>query len=295
MGMLAMSPTIERSYSLMPHPTIAATRRRGPRMRILLVAVLVLAFTGALAPSAWATLEIQSYNDPAGDPTVMTYRLLKGDGQPTGGGVPDPFVLTPAERKSFGPPAGTFIWKALPPAGWRVSAIACQRVTPGTNVPQPPRPGEFQVDLTNGQVTIDHGKDEDQYCAFTNQKISGAAGSGGAGGSSGLSPTLPGSTPGSLGPALLKVTPGKRFAQASIRISRQSVINAQLLKGKKVVGATRVTHKAGTHTIKVFLAKKYRQSYQRQGLKRVTLTLKVVVVGSNKAVKVFRFGVVVRL
>jgi hypothetical protein len=291
-----VSSTIERSHSPMRHPTPVATRRRGPRTRILLVAVLVLAFTGAMAPSAWATLEIQSYNDPAGDPTVMTYRLLKGDGQPAGGGVPDPFPLIPAERKSFGPPAGTFIWKALPPAGWKVSAIACQRVTPGTNVPQPPRPGEFQVDLANSQVTIDHGKDEDQYCAFTNQRISGSGSAGGGGGSSsGVSPTLPGSTPGSLGTALLKVTPGKRFAQASIRISRQSVINAQLLKGKKVVGKTRVTRKAGTHTIKVFLAKKYRQSYQRQGLKRVTLTLKVVVVGSNKAVKVFRFGVVVRL
>jgi hypothetical protein len=277
--------------------TSVATRRRGPRTRILLVAILVLSFSAATAAEAGATLEIQSYNDPAGDQTVMTYRLLKGDGQPAGGGIPDPFTLLPTERRSFGPPPGTFTWKAVPPAGWKVSAIGCQRVDPATGIAQPSRPGEFTANVANGQVTIDHRTDEDQYCAFTNQKISGAGSSGsGQGSSSGVSPTLPGSVTGSLGPALLKVTPGLRFAKATVRISRKSVIKAQLLKGKRVVGSARVTRNAGTHVVTVSLNKDYRRSLQRQGRKRVTLTLRVVVKGtSNNATKVFRFGVVVRL
>ncbi|HEX7300616.1 MAG TPA: hypothetical protein VF257_16580 [Solirubrobacteraceae bacterium] len=263
------------------------------------MALLVLAFMGATASQAWATLEIQSYNDPAGDDTVMSYRLLKGDGNPAGGGVPDPFNLLPTERRSFGPPPGTYAWKALPPAGWKVAAIACQRVDPTTGVAQPSRPGEFTIDVANGQVNIDHRQDEDQYCAFTNQRISGSGtssgGGSGQGASSGVSPTLPGGAPGSLAPALLKVTPGLRFAKATIRITRKSLIKAQLLKGNRVVGSLRVTHRAGTHVVKVSLTRKARRSFQRQGLKRVTLTLRIVVVGSNRATKVLRFGVVVRL
>jgi hypothetical protein len=263
------------------------------RSKAALVALLVLAFMGVTASQAWATLEIQSYNDPAGDPTVQSYALLNSDGSLRGGLAKNPFPLTAGERKSFGPPAGTYIWKAQPAAGWKVAAISCQNVDPVSGAPRPARPGEFTVDVANGQVTIVHAASEDQYCAFTNQKVSAASG---AGSNTGVSPTLPGVASAALkGPALLQVTRGLRFATAKVRISRQSIIKAQLLKGKKVVGTTRVTRNAGTHNIKVTLAKKYRQSYLRQGRKRVTLTLKVVVVGSNRSTKVFRYGVVVRL
>lgn len=263
------------------------------RSKVALVALLVVAFMGATASQAWATLEIQSNNDPAGDPTVQSYALLNSDGSLRGGLVKNPFPLTAGERKSFGPPAGTYIWKAHPAAGWKVAAISCQNVDPVSGAPRPARAGEFTVDVANGQVTIVHAANEDQYCAFTNQKIAAASG---AGSNTGVSPTLPGVASAALkGPALLKVTRGLRFATARVRISRQSIIKAQLLKGKKVVGTARITRNAGTHDIKVTLAKKYRQSYLRQGLKRVTLTLKVVVVGSNRSTKVFRYGVVVRL
>ena len=87
----------------------------------------------------------------------------------------------------------------------------------------------------------------------------------------------------------------KSFPLATIRLSRQSVIKAQLLQGTKVVGTARVTKNAGTHVVKVSLTKKARRAFQRQGRKRVTLTLKVVVVGNNKATKVFRYRVVVRI
>jgi hypothetical protein len=277
--------------------TSALTRGRPARTKMLLMAFLVLAFMGASASQAWATLEIQSYNDPAGDPTLMSYMLLTA-GQPSPGVTPNPFVLTEGERKSFGPPPGSYTWKGLPPAGWQVAAINCQRVNPTTGAPQAPRPGEFVVDLANGQVTVNHGKDEDQFCAFTNRKVSGSGSSpSGQGPSSGVSPTVPTSGAASVpvGTALLRVTTGRRFASASVRISRRSVIKAQLLKGKRVVGTARVTREAGTHAVKVFLKAKDRRRFQRQGLKRVTLTLKVVIVGSNGSTKVFRYGVVVRL
>jgi hypothetical protein len=262
---------------------------------MLLMAFLVLAFTGASASQAWATLEIQSYNDPAGDPTLMRYMLLTA-GQPSPGVTPNPFVLTEGERKSFGPLAGSYTWKGLPPDGWTVAAINCQRVDLTSGAPQAPRPGEFVVDLANGQVTVDHRTGEDQFCAFTNRKVSGSSPSG-QGPSSGVSPTVPtsGAASASAGTALLRVTTGRRFASASVRISRRSVIKAQLLKGKRVVGTARVVREAGTHAVKVFLTTKDRRRFQRQGLKRVTLTLKVVIVGSNGFTKVFRFGVVVRL
>lgn len=279
----------------MVHRISVLTRGRTASAKTLLVAFLVLGFTGASASQAWATLEIQSYNDPAGDPTLMSYMLLTA-GQPSPGVSPNPFVLTEGERKSFGPLQGIYTWKGLPPAGWKVAAINCQRVDPRTGAPQVSRPGEFVIDLANGQVTVDHRTGEDQFCAFTNQKVAGSGSNpSGQGSSSGVSPTLPTAASLPVGTALLRVTTGRRFASASVRISRRSVIKAQLLKGKRVVGAARVTREAGTHAVKVFLNTKDRRRFQRQGLKRVTLTLKVVVIASNGFTKVFRYGVVVRL
>ena len=279
----------------MVHRISVLTRGRTASAKTLLVAFLVLGFTGASASQAWATLEIQSYNDPAGDPTPMSYMLLTA-GQPLSGVTPNPFVLMEGERKCFGPVQGSYSWKGLPPDGWKVAAINCQRVSPTTGAPQAPRPGEFVVDLANGQVTVDHRTGEDQFCAFTNRKVSGSGSSpSGQGSSSGVSPTVPTSGAVASGAALLRVTSGRRFASASVRIPRLSVIKAQLLKGKRVVGTARVTREAGTHAVKVFLKTKDRRRFQRQGLKRVTLTLKVVIVGSNGFTKVFRYGVVVRL
>jgi hypothetical protein len=277
-------------------PVSAPNRGRSVRTKLLLTAFFVLAFTVASASQAWATLEIQSYNDPAGDPTLMSYMLLTA-GQPTPGVNPNPFVLAEGERKSFGPLAGTYTWKGLPPAGWKVAAINCQRVDPRTGAAQAPRPGEFVIDLANGQVTVDHRTGEDQFCAFTNLKVAGAGSSpSGQVAPSGVSPTLPSSGAAApTGTALLRVTTGRRFASARVRISRRSVIKAQLLKGKRVVGSRRVTLKAGTHAVKVFLNAKDRRRFQHQGLKRVTLTLKIVVVASNGVTKVFRYGVVVRV
>jgi hypothetical protein len=298
-------PPIERSLSLMPHSTSVATARRGPRFRMLLVAALVLAFSGAMASNAWATLEIQSYNNPAGDATLQTYALYNEDGSLRGGlkdGL-NPFTLTEGERRSVGPVGGVYIWQAMPAAGWKVADIQCLHVDPGTGNAIPTLPGEFNISIAQGRVTINHQDGQDEYCAFTNVKISvgGTGGGGGGSGStpgSGVSPTLPGTVSGSLSQgktALLRVLGGVHFAKAQVRISRKSTIKLTLLKGKKVVGTARYTRKAGTPTLRVKLRDSYRRSLARQGRKKVTLTLKITVVGSNHATKTFRYGVVVKI
>lgn len=276
----------------MSHPTLLADPRPGRRPRILLLATLVVAFMGAMAATASATLEIQNYNDPAGDPTLITYRMFAGGPEPL---VPD-FMLGDGAKTSFGPDPNvyghSYTFQALPPAGWQVADIRCVSKS-GT--------GTFAYDIANGRVTITHDVGQDHFCAFTNRKASrsrsGGGSGGAAGGSTGVSPTVPGASPSSRSkaPALLRVRGGRRFASATIRIARKSVIKAQLRKGKRVVGTTRVTHKAGTYVVKVALRKKWRRRYQHQGRKRVTFTLRVVVVGSNLATKVFTSGVIVRL
>jgi hypothetical protein len=268
----------------------------------MLVAALVLAFSGAMASNAWATLEIQSNNNPAGDPTLQTYALYNGDGT-LRTGLKDnlnPFTLTEGERRSVGPPAGTYIWQAMPAQGWKVGDIQCFHVDPSTGNAIPTLPGEFAIDVANGRVTINHADGQDEYCAFTNVKIAAGGGGGGGGGgpSTGVSPTLPGTVTGSLSQgktALLRVLGGVHYAKAQVRISRKSTIKLSLLRGKKVVGTARYTRKAGTPTLTVKLRDSYRKSLKRKGVHKVTLTLKITIVGSNKATKTFRYGVVVRI
>jgi hypothetical protein len=286
----------------MLHSTPVATRRRGPRIRMLLVAALVLAFSGAMASNAWATLEIQSNNNPAGDATLQTYALYNGDGTLRAGlkdGL-NPFTLTAGERRSVGPPAGTYTWQAMPATGWKVGDIQCLHVDPSSGQVLPATPGEFTIDIANGRVTIVHADGQDEYCAFTNVKISSVAtgGGSGSGAGTGVSPTLPGTVTGSLSQgktALLRVIGGVHYAKAQVRISRKSTIRLTLLKGKKKVGTARYTRKAGTPTLTVKLRDSYRRSLKRQGRKKVTLMLRITIVGSNHAKKTFNYGVVVQI
>jgi hypothetical protein len=253
--------------------------------RVMRLAVLSATIFALAAPSAHATLRVVSHNDPAGDPTLMTYRLL----QPPNPNplVPD-FTLADGASRSFGVNPGTYVFQAVPPAGWHVTAIQCV----GRN-----HPGEFTIDVPNARVTAVHeDKAHEQTCTFTSSKVVGSS-SGPP--SSGISPSVPPSEASKVklptGPALLRVRVGRGFASATVRVTRRSVIRCQLLRGRRVVGTARVTHQPGAYTIRVAVTRRQLRAMRRQGLKRVTLTLKVVTVADNKATHVFRYRVLVRL
>jgi hypothetical protein len=236
------------------------------------------------APAARATVGITNVNDPAGDPTVIPFRFggTTALGAPVG---PFQFQLLDDDYKSFGQPPGTYVAQALPPAGWKVGDIQC--------VDKEQRPGVFAIDVPNGRVTITHVTTTDeQWCTFTSRRASAAS-------SPGISPSPPPSLipPASLPQtnALVRVTTGRRFATATVRIPQHSAIRADLLRRTRVVGHKRVVHRAGTWIVKVPLRAKSAAQFRRQGLKRVTLTLRVVVVPDQGAKQTFRHGVIVRL
>jgi hypothetical protein len=258
-----------------------------------MLATLVVLFMAAMAAKASATVEVQNYNDPAGDPTTFVYQLFGAD--PTTPLASD--TLGDGAKVSFGPDPAvygpTYTLHAVLPAGWQTVSIICEN-KPGT--------AAFTYDLAHSSVTLTpHKVGDDHYCAFTNRKVSGPGAVTGGGGSagSGIAPTTPGggsSSSTSNAPALLRVRAGTHYASATVRISRASTIKGTLRWKGKTVGAARVKKsKAGTYVLKVNLTKKGTKTFKRQGRKKVTLSLKVVVVGSNKATKTFTSGVIVRL
>jgi hypothetical protein len=271
----------------MSHPTALADPSSDRRPRVLLVAMLALVFMGAMTAKASATVEVQNYNDPAGDPAKFVYQLTAAS-DPTRVLAFD--ELGDGAKRSFGPdPAiygNIYTLHAVLPAGWQTVAIKCVN-NPGT--------ATFTYDLAHSSVTLTHKAHEDQYCSFTNRKVSGPP----AGATtSGIAPTTPGGGPSltSNAPVLLRVRAGTHYASATVRVRRASTIKGTLLWKGKTVGTARVKKsKAGTYVLKVTLAKKWTRSFKHQGRKKVTLSLRIVVVGSNKATKVFSSGVIVRL
>jgi hypothetical protein len=268
--------------------------RRPDRIGTLAVSILLL--TAVAAPSAQATLRIINHNDPAGDPTLITYRLSTPERSPLipDFQLPDEQCQLPKDASHCGTSFGvdptvygtTYIVQALVPPGWRTEAIEC--IGQGF-------PGEFTKDVANGRVTLVHqNQSAEQTCAFTNGRIAGSDGQA----SSGVSPTVPVSEASKVtvprGPALVGIRVGRGFAAATVRITRRSVIKCQLLSGKKVVGTARVVRDAGTHTVRVTLRQKTWRSLRARGLKRKTFTLKVTIV-AGKATHVFRHRVLVKL
>lgn len=243
-----------------------------------LVLLASLAF-GATAAPASATVQITNHNDPAGDPTVITYRL-----QPPAPAAPVDFQLHDGEYKDFGPFAGTVVAQALLPAGWQVADIQCTG----------PNPAAFTIDVPNGRVTMTHGIDDEQFCAFTNRRQSASGGS-----SSTVTPTpTQGAIPTGLlprRPALLGVKSGRGYAAATVRITRRSVIKTQLRRHGSLVGSSRVVRKAGTYDVTVSIDPGVRRALRHRGLKRALFTLRVVVAPIHGVTRVFRYRVIVRL
>jgi hypothetical protein len=265
-----------------------AMARCGVRRRMLLLVAGVLVFFAAAPSVASATLRVANHNDPAGDPTVMTYRI-------TGGKLDaNPIVVQLGDGmdSSYGPGAGTYVMQALPPAGWAVADIQCVGASQAN----------FQIDIPNGRVTINHLDGAEDTCAFTNRRVS-AAPTPAPG--SGVAPAPPASELPKVSlpkrAALVRVRSGLRFASATVRITRSSVITAQLLWRRKgvnrVVGTARIVRRAaGTYVVRVNVTRAMRRAMRRAGLRRPSLTLKVVVVPrGGGTTQVFRFGVRVRL
>ena len=96
-------------------------------------------------------------------------------------------------------------------------------------------------------------------------------------------------------PALLRVTAGRGFAVATVRITRDSVIRGRLLRRGRVLGTKRVVGRAGTHVVRVSIKRKLRRQLRRRGSERVTLTLRIAVVARSKATHVFSARVRVRV
>jgi hypothetical protein len=289
----------------MSHPLLLAGAMLRRRSRVFLLAGLVMVFMAVMTAGASATIEVQNYNDPAGDPATFTYQLFGADA--TTQLASD--TLGDGAKSSFGPDpsryGNAYTVHAVLPAGWHTVDIQCMS-SPGT--------ATFTPDLARGSVTIQgHDTGEDHYCAFTNSNgpASGAGGGGGTGGggstgaggaagsATGVSPTLPAgrlSNSTSKAPRLLRFRGRTHYALARVFIGRTSVIKAQLRKGKQVVGSKRVKHsKAGTYDIKVNLSKTWLRRYRQRGLKRITLTLRIAVVGANGATKVYGPRTIVRI
>jgi hypothetical protein len=275
--------------------------RRPDRIATLTVAILLL--MAVAAPGAKATLRVINHNDPAGDPTPITYRLSTPDRNPLipDFQLPDEQCVLPQDAEHCGTSFGVdptvygtvYTIQALVPPGWKTEAIEC--IGRGN-------PGEFTKDVANGKVSVQHlDLSSEQTCAFTNGRVSGS-GSGSSGrpgsGSSGVSPSIPASEASKVslprGPALVGVRVGRGFASASVRVTRRSLIKCQLLSGASVVGTARVVRNKGTYTLKVKLREKVWRSLLARGMKQKLLTLKVTVV-AGKATKVFKHRVLVRL
>jgi hypothetical protein len=245
---------------------------------------LVAAFLAAMAGNAGATVQIQNQNDPAGDPTVVGYTLTPPPGQ----GAPVNFSLHDGEYRGLGPYTGQVVVQAVLPAGWRVEHISCY----GFNLNHKPTAANvFAIDEANGRVTMQHAVDDDQFCTFTNGKALPG------GGSSGVSPAPPPNLAPNLVPnktALLGVKARRGYAVATVRLIRRSVIKSVLSRRGKAIGSSRVVRNAGTYDVTVSIKPSIRRALKKQGLKRVSTQLKVVVAGTTvKTTRVFGFRVLV--
>lgn len=249
----------------------------------LVVATLVV--LGVAAPAAGATLRTVNHNDPAGDPTAITYRI---QGAPAFV-APFDFSLSDGDYRSFGPAAGTYTVQALVPQGWQVGDIQCVG---------PPGRNDFAIDIPNGRVTVTHGPADEHTCSFTNRRIPSG---GSAPPSPGIAPAPPPSELPKVGlprkAALVDVVAGRRFAEATVRITRRSTIKGRLLSQKgRTCGKARIRRDAGTHVLRVAVARERVRRMRKRGMSEVMLTLRVAVVDTgNGATRVFKHRVMVRL
>ena len=249
--------------------------------RTVVSLLLPIAVLGVAATDARATLRVENHIDPAGDPTVISYRIEGPTLSPS-----LDFTLTDGDDRSFGPPAGAYTARALLPAGWETADIQCVG----------PRPEAMVTDVANARVTLQHGTQDEQTCAFTNRRIP----PNGAPPTPGVEPSPPASELPEVvlpdRPAVLRVVAGHRFAAATIRLMRRAVLRGRLLTaGGRVLGAKRIERDAGTHTLRVRIAGRDARGLRRRGRDRVTLTFRIAMTERGRGTRVVRHRVIVRL
>jgi hypothetical protein len=261
--------------------------RRPALLVVRVVPFLFSLFVISAAPrpgTPTPTVQVTNQNDPAGDPTVVSYRLTPPSGAP-----PIDFALHDTESKGFGPFAGPVVVQALLPAGWRVEHIECRGFNLNGHATQA---NVFTIDEAHGTVTMQHAVDDEQFCTFTNGKASSD------GGSSGVTPSPPANLGGSAPPpkkiALLAVKVKRGYAIATVHLIRRSMVTTRLRWHGRVIGRSRVVRKAGTYDFTVSIRPEVRRAFKRQGRKRVALELRVAVVEKRtKAKRAFHFRVLV--
>jgi hypothetical protein len=248
-------------------------------MRSVRVSLIIVAVLAVTAADASATVRVQSHNNPAGNPTGVTYRL----DSPQWTREPIDFVLHDGEAKTYGPKPGTYTVQALPPSGWKVDDIQCVG----------PDPADFTIDLAHGIVTMTHRLDAEQTCSFTNGKV------GASGPPTGVAPSPP---PDELPTvklpkhvALLGVIPGKGFVDVRVRIIRRSTITLHLRRGTRVLARKRVVRRAGVRRVRIRLRPETRQFFRDRGQKRALFTLKIRLTDRRGNKKVFWYRVIVRM
>jgi hypothetical protein len=249
-------------------------------MRLIRVGLLAVAFVAVMAADAGATIRIESHNDPAGNPTGVTYRL----DSPQWTREPIDVVLHDGETKTYGPKPGTYTVQALPPAGWKVNDIQCVG----------PDPADFAIDVAHSIVTMTHRPGAEQTCSFTNGQV-GASGPPGTG----VAPSPP---PAELPEirvpkkvALLGVIPGRGFVDVRLRIIRRSTIKLHLRRGTRILARKRVVRRAGVRRVRIHLRPETRQFFRDRGRKRALFTLKIRVADRRGNKKVFWYRVIIRV
>jgi hypothetical protein len=243
---------------------------------------LPVAVLGGMAADAGATLRVENHIDPAGDTTMINYRLES----PTWSSSPFPFSLAGGDDRSFGVPAGAYTASALLPAGWETTDIQCVG----------PRPEAIAIDLPNRRVTLQHETTDEHTCAFTNRRIP----SDGSPATPGVSPSPPASELPKVvlpnRPQIIKIKPGRRSAAVTVRLVRRTVVTARLQTARgRVLNAMRVDRRAGTYVLRVRLTRKLARRLARGGRDDITLTFRIAMTERDAATRVFRHGVVVRL
>jgi hypothetical protein len=250
---------------------------------IVVPLLLPAAVLGAAATDAGATLRVENHIDPAGDTTVIDYRLES----PTWSSSPFPFSLAGSDDRSFGVPAGTYTATALLPAGWETTDIQCVG----------PHPELIAIDVPNRRVTLQHQSTDEQTCAFTHRRIPPS----GTPPTPGVAPSPPKSELPKVvlpdRPQVLRVTPGRRVASVTVRLMRRTVVSARLdTRRGRTINAMRIARDAGTYTLKVRMSRKDARRLSRGGRRgKVTLTLRIAMTPTGAGTHVFRHGVVIGL